>query len=88
MLIDMNRFATVIDAARALEVRSRAMTPRRQNPGDRILSCPRCRQPMIGHLYGGPGNVAIDTCERCQVNWLDAGELRRIAGAPDSRHLS
>jgi Zn-finger nucleic acid-binding protein len=32
---------------------------------------------------GGPGNVVIDTCERCRVNWLDSGELRRIAVAPD-----
>jgi Zn-finger nucleic acid-binding protein len=39
---------------------------------------------MIDHPYGGPGNVVIDTCERCGVNWLDPGELRRIAMAPDS----
>jgi Zn-finger nucleic acid-binding protein len=39
---------------------------------------------MISHLYGGPGNVVIDSCERCLVNWLDAGELQRIAAAPDS----
>ena len=37
-----------------------------------------------GGFYGGPGNVVIDTCERCLVNWLDPGELRRIAIAPDS----
>ena len=88
MLIDMTRFATVIDALRARADGSHAVAPRRQNPGDRILSCPRCRQPMIGHLYGGPGNVVIDSCERCQANWLDAGELRRIAVAPDSRRSS
>jgi hypothetical protein len=88
MLIDMNRFATVIDALRARADGSHAVAPRRQNPGDRILSCPRCRQPMIGHLYCGPGNVVIDSCERCQANWLDAGELRRIAVAPDSRRSS
>ena len=39
---------------------------------------------MLGHIYAGPGNVVLDSCERCQVNWLDAGELRRIAVAPDS----
>ena len=38
---------------------------------------------MIGHPYGGPGNVNIDTCERCSVIWLDRNELRRIALAPD-----
>jgi len=38
---------------------------------------------MLAHVYGGPGNIVIDTCERCQLNWLDPGELRRIALAPD-----
>ena len=40
---------------------------------------------MTSHNYGGPGNVVMDTCERCELNWLDPGELRRIALAPDSR---
>jgi Zn-finger nucleic acid-binding protein len=39
---------------------------------------------MIAHLYAGPGNVVIDSCEQCQVNWLDGGELRRIALSPDT----
>jgi Zn-finger nucleic acid-binding protein len=85
MLIDMGRFATVIDAVRAHEERSfRTALPRRQNPGDRLIKCPACGQPMLAHFYGGPGNVVIDSCERCQVNWLDPDELRRIAVAPDS----
>jgi len=85
MLIDMNRLPTVIDTVRAREHRSfRMVLPRRQNPADRLINCPGCGQPMLGHLYGGPGNVVIDSCERCQVNWLDPGELRRIVVAPDS----
>jgi Zn-finger nucleic acid-binding protein len=85
MLIDMSRFTTIIDAVRARERRSvRIVPPRRHDPTDRLINCPTCRQPMLGHLYGGPGNVVIDTCERCLVNWLDPGELRRIAIAPDS----
>jgi Zn-finger nucleic acid-binding protein len=86
MLIDMNRFAAVIEVMRSYETRSvRTAPPRRQNPGDRLLDCPACGQPMVGHLYAGPGNVVIDTCERCLVNWLDPGELRRMAMAPDWR---
>jgi len=86
LLIDMSRFVSVIEAARAREARtSRSIPPRRQHPGDRVLDCPRCGQPMVAHLYGGPGNIVIDTCERCLVNWLDGGELRRVATAPDSR---
>ena len=85
MLIEMKRFVTLIDAVRAREERPlRTALPRRQNPADRVINCPTCGQPMLGHIYLGPGNVVIESCERCQVNWLDAGELRRIAVAPDS----
>jgi Zn-finger nucleic acid-binding protein len=84
MLIEMNHFAAVIDAMRAHEERAfRIALPRRQHPSGRVINCPSCRQPMLGHIYGGPGNVVIDSCEGCQVNWLDSGELRRIAVAPD-----
>jgi Zn-finger nucleic acid-binding protein len=38
---------------------------------------------MLSHLYGGPGNIVIDSCEQCQANWLDSGELRRTAVAPE-----
>ena len=41
-----------------------------------------------GHAsYGGPGNVIIDTCEHCSLNWLDYGELQRIVRAPDERYV-
>jgi Zn-finger nucleic acid-binding protein len=84
MLIAMNRFVAVIEAVRAQETRTFGTAqPRRQNPDERRISCPTCGQAMVAHLYGGPGNVVIDTCERCLVNWLDSGELRRIAVAPD-----
>jgi Zn-finger nucleic acid-binding protein len=81
MLIEMQHFVSIIDAARALEEPSRGIPPRRQSPGDRTIPCPVCRQPMLNHFYGGPGNLVIDTCESCDVNWLDPGELRRIARA-------
>ena len=71
MLIEMNRFVGIIEAGRAHEARSFGTAlPRRQTPGERHLSCPACRQRMVGHLYGGPGNVVIDTCEQCLLNWL------------------
>jgi hypothetical protein len=85
MLIDMNRFVTIIGVARACERHPpRPAPPRIQNPSDRHLRCPACGQQMNSHLYSGPGNVVIDSCERCLVNWLEANELRRIASAPDS----
>jgi len=81
MLIAMHVFVSVIDAASAHEDQGGIVLPRRENPGDRVLSCPQCGQPMLSHFYGGPGNLVIDSCEPCQVNWLDPGELRRIARA-------
>jgi Zn-finger nucleic acid-binding protein len=85
MLIAIDVFVLVIEAARSREERSGVSLPRRQNPGDRTLACPGCGQAMLSHFYGGPGNLVIDTCERCCVNWLDPGELRRIARAPQGR---
>ena len=81
LLIEIENFVDVIDAARAREEQSGTIPPRRQTPGDRILNCPSCQSPMLSHFYGGPGNLVIDTCERCDLNWLDPGELRRIARA-------
>ena len=81
MLIAMESFVDVIGAARAREERSGAVPSRRQAPGDRTIGCPACHHPMLSHFYGGGGNLVIDTCERCHLNWLDPGELRRIARA-------
>jgi Zn-finger nucleic acid-binding protein len=81
MLIAMPHFVALIDAATSHEDQHGVVLPRQQKPGDRVLTCPRCRQSMDSHFYGGPGNLVIDTCERCQMNWLDPGELRRIARA-------
>ena len=82
LLIEMENFVAVIDSARAREEQSGTIPPRRQTPGDRALNCPACQRPMLSHFYGGGGNLVIDTCERCHLNWLDPGELRRIARAP------
>jgi Zn-finger nucleic acid-binding protein len=50
---------------------------------DRRMKCPKCSSEMDTHPYCGPGNVIIDSCEECGVNWLDYGELDRIVRAPD-----
>jgi hypothetical protein len=84
MLIEMNRFVSIVGAVRACDVGNfRTAMPPRQKPGERVLNCPTCGQTLVSHHYSGPGNVVIDTCERCLVNWLDQGELRRIALAPE-----
>ena len=48
----------------------------------REVTCPFCHQRMDVHPYYGPGNVVIDTCERCDAVWLDSGELTQIVDAP------
>ena len=48
----------------------------------RSLTCPSCLRDMSTHPYYGPGNVVIDTCDACNVVWLDFGELQQIVDAP------
>jgi Zn-finger nucleic acid-binding protein len=82
-LSPMSTFGSLIDAIRFVEGPVlEALPPRTQEPGQRTVNCPKCGKPMRSHLYGGGGNVVIDTCETCLHNWLDGGELRRIALAP------
>jgi Zn-finger nucleic acid-binding protein len=50
----------------------------------RRVKCPRCRKPMDTHPYFGGGNAVIDTCDRCFLVWLDAGELT-VLGQYQSR---
>lgn len=49
---------------------------------ERKVTCPSCQAPMDVHPYYGPGNVVIDTCSRCDLVWLDYGELKQITDAP------
>jgi Zn-finger nucleic acid-binding protein len=48
----------------------------------RAVKCPSCTSRMSTHPYYGPGNVIIDGCEKCNLVWLDFGELKQIADAP------
>jgi len=50
---------------------------------ERRILCPQCGNRMDTHYYAGGGNVVIDDCSRCELNWLDAGELMSIVRAPD-----
>jgi Zn-finger nucleic acid-binding protein len=84
MLIPMDNFMEIL-----LDLRShRQATAGVVNPPDwkdlnRRINCPQCGNPMDTHPYGGGGNVILDDCERCSLNWLDYGELDRIVQVPD-----
>jgi Zn-finger nucleic acid-binding protein len=83
MLIAMENFLLVIEEMKA-EIEGRAA---RHAPDprelERHIGCPSCHRTMDTHHYAGPGNVVIDSCSRCFLNWLDHGELRRIVQAPE-----
>jgi Zn-finger nucleic acid-binding protein len=49
----------------------------------RSVLCPHCHRAMDAHFYAGPGNVVLDSCETCDLNWLDHGELTQIIRAPE-----
>ena len=98
MLIAMDMFTEIVDDLRSR--RELAVEAGRRFDAkdlDRQIPCPKCSATMDTHLYGGPGNIVIDTCEHCAQNWLDYGELDRVVRAPDpaaahldittSRHL-
>jgi Zn-finger nucleic acid-binding protein len=84
LLVAMDRFLPLVEFLRALWHSTGAnIEPRDNSDADRHLTCPLCGNILLGHPYGGPGNVHIDTCEHCSVIWLDRNELRRIVLAPD-----
>jgi len=84
LLIAIDWFLDIVHAMRARHEPA-AFVP--QQPDwrdlDRRIRCPQCKEEMDAHPYGGPGNVIIDTCETCSLNWLDHSELSRIVRAPD-----
>ncbi len=83
MLLEMEKLLPLLEVLREHRYWSRSsQTPRMAGAG-RVLHCPLCQQAMDEHLYGGGGNMDIDSCESCCLLWLDRGELSRMVAAPD-----
>ncbi len=87
LLIDMQDLVPLVASLRS-ERGSFIASPRPIDMASlsRQLRCPKCMTAMDTHPYGGPGNLVIDSCEPCEVNWLDRGELSRIVSAPDHEY--
>ena len=84
MLIAMGVFTEIVaDLRSRREVSADAAHAPDWTDLNRRIKCPKCRATMDTHPYCGPGNIIIDTCEWCAVNWLDYGELDRVVRAPD-----
>jgi Zn-finger nucleic acid-binding protein len=83
LLIGVDRFVDLIAALRAKQkTRDNVSLPLEPRDMERRIRCPRCHQDMDTHPYAGPGNIVIDNCPQCGLNWLDYPELRRIVTAP------
>jgi Zn-finger nucleic acid-binding protein len=85
VLIEKPRFLAAIGYIRT-KVRGEEIrpTPIRKEELERKIVCPQCGKQMETHPYAGPGNVVIDSCASCMLNFLDQEELFRITRARDS----
>jgi Zn-finger nucleic acid-binding protein len=80
-LVTMGRFETLIEALRSEQKGAAALPVSNSAELTRTICCPQCHKLMETHFYYGGGNVVIDDCEHCALDWLDQGELKRIAAA-------
>jgi Zn-finger nucleic acid-binding protein len=76
-------FAETVQARRTSAV-APIEVPAEPNPEElrRKLACPACSRTMSTYRYLGPGNIVIDTCETCDLIWLDYRELEKVVRAP------
>ena len=89
MLVGMDNFVALVHNVRARhEISGEPAHQPDWTEMDRRIKCPQCGEEMDTHPYGGGGNVIIEDCERCELNWLDYGELERIVQAPDREYAS
>lgn len=85
MLIPMQVLEILVDELQVLQGGTFVQPAADSRDSRRRISCPHCHRPMDTHLYAGPGNVYIDSCEQCLLDWLDRGKLAHIVHAPDDR---
>ena len=82
-MIERRSFAGVVEKRRAWATETpEPPIPLNRQDLERKVRCPACTGPMTTHPYYGPGNVVIDSCEPCELIWLDFGELEQIVDAP------
>jgi len=83
VLVPRSAFGDVVNTRRAFATGQPVPpSPLDDRELHRRVVCPRCQGQMDVHPYYGPGNIVIDTCSRCDVIWLDFGELKQVTDAP------
>ena len=79
LLAPMEGFVALVGTLRAGREESGVVAARPDERDlERRIRCPGCGGTMMTHYYAGPGNVVIDNCPACRLNWLDHEELGRI----------
>ncbi len=87
MLVPMDDFLVLIDELRAHSGGAGSVQPpANRHDLERHIDCPKCHRQMDTHIYDGPGNIVIDDCNSCSLNWLDQGELMKVARAPEREY--
>ena len=91
ILLPRATFARVVSKRRAWATAPPAEpVPLERKQLQRRVTCPRCAGNFETYAHSGPGNVVIDNCIKCDMIWLDFGEMRQIVDAPGkdrgSRH--
>ncbi len=85
ILLPRKTFAGVTGQRRAWATSAPAEpVPLERQAMHRELACPKCGGRFDTYPHYGPGNVVIDNCTKCDVIWLDFGEMRQIVDAPGS----
>ena len=78
-LIKQSKMLPILRQAPALDTISEDQPhhPNRSELQKKVI-CPVCQETMDAYPYGGPGNIIIQGCSRCELIWLDFGELSKI----------
>lgn len=84
LLVQIRELMPIIQTLRSQRLANSEVVPPLVDHGEssRKVSCPVCKRVMDTYLYGGGGNVYVDSCIECGVIWLDYRELNRIVEAP------
>ena len=83
VLLPRATFANVVNKRRAwAEHPPSEPVPFDRRELHRELACPRCGGRFDTYPHLGPGSVVIDNCTRCDVIWLDFGEMKQMVDAP------
>lgn len=83
VLLPRATFATVVNKRRAWAAGPPAEpVPLDRRELHRELACPRCAGRFDTYPHLGPGSVVIDNCTRCDLIWLDFGEMKQMVDAP------